>query len=25
MADAATEFANDVATGHFPTSQQSFN
>ncbi|MFM7496230.1 MAG: 3-methyl-2-oxobutanoate hydroxymethyltransferase [Candidatus Nanopelagicus sp.] len=25
MVDAATEFANDVATGHFPTSQQSFN
>jgi len=25
MVDAATEFANDVANGHFPTSQQSFN
>ncbi|MFM9015422.1 MAG: 3-methyl-2-oxobutanoate hydroxymethyltransferase [Candidatus Nanopelagicus sp.] len=25
MVDAATEFANDVASGHFPTSQQSFN
>jgi 3-methyl-2-oxobutanoate hydroxymethyltransferase len=25
MADAAQEFAKDVATGTFPTSEQSFN